>query len=85
MKDTDQLPRDDKAERLALGAIVSFPDCAPDVFRKLHERDFLDPAHRAIYRVMVAHRSRGMGVDPPLIGSEFAATANSQTVTPPRI
>jgi replicative DNA helicase len=71
----DRLPRDEKAERLAIGAIIAYPDCAPEVFGKLYERDFIDPAHQTIYRVMLAHRGRGLGVDPPLIGAELRGSA----------
>jgi replicative DNA helicase len=67
----DRLPRDHDAERLALGCIIAFPECAPDVFGKLYERDFIDPGHKAIYAAMLDQRSRGLGVDPPLLAAEL--------------
>jgi replicative DNA helicase len=62
-----------EAERLLLGSIVAFPDCAPDVFRKLHARDFVDPAHATIYAAMLDQNARGLAVDPPFLAAELKA------------
>jgi replicative DNA helicase len=68
---SDQLPRAIEHERLALGSIIAFPECAPDVFAKLHARDFTNPALRAIYAAMRDQHARGLRIDPPLLGTEL--------------
>ncbi len=60
-----------EAERLVLGSIIAFPDCARDVFRQLHARDFVDPACRTVYAAMLGQHARGLAVDPPLLAAEL--------------
>jgi hypothetical protein len=58
-------------EKLALGSIIAFPPCAPDVFRQLRPQHFTVKANRLIYDVMLDHNKRGLLVDPPLIAAEL--------------
>jgi hypothetical protein len=58
-------------EKLALGSIIAFPPCAPDVFRQLRKQDFTVKAHQLIYDVMLDHNKRGLQVDPPLIAAQL--------------
>jgi AAA domain/DnaB-like helicase N terminal domain len=58
-------------EKLALGSIVAYPPCAPDVFRVLRPQHFTVKAHRLIYEAMLDHNKRGLLVDPPLIAAQL--------------
>ena len=69
MTDTEQLPREDAAERYLLGCLVAFPDRAGELFEVLKATDFVDQEHRKIFAAAARQHAAG-GIDPVLLGTE---------------
>ncbi len=66
----DRLPAAIDAEKYILGALIAFPDCAGEVFRKLKSTDFVDGAHSVLFDRMAKQHSDG-GIDTALLAANL--------------
>lgn len=61
---------DKDAETQLIGCMMALPDCAPDVFKSgVRASDFSLKPEQAIYTQSLAQHTRGLLIDPPMIGA----------------